>query len=220
MRSGARLVLGPRSTAPGAHSAEWKVRLRSKAEVQSILTWTDGSAWGYENSTRHHFSHRLRFEAGNFTLLIQAARRQDSGLYVLEVTSKSGVVCRHNFSVSVSGEAPPRPAAPTGPVSPLLTGISAPRPRGAAAAAGAVATPGGGDVPRPADLRGLHGRRRELRLVPRGRAHPGARQPDAAAAAGPGQRPAHVQLQREQRGQLGGRQPAGARGLSRRRAAG
>lgn len=92
---------------------DWRVKLSSKREFNTILTWknesvSDNIRWFHSN-----LSNRFSFVTKNLTLLIKEAQQQDSGLYVLEVTNNSGGVCRHQFCVSVFGESPGQLPAPS-----------------------------------------------------------------------------------------------------------
>ncbi|KAF6292572.1 CD244 molecule [Rhinolophus ferrumequinum] len=99
--AGTSLWLQPHSMQTRAHSVDWRVKLSSKREFNTILTWknesvSDNIRWFHSN-----LSNRFSFVTKNLTLLIKEAQQQDSGLYVLEVTNNSGGVCRHQFCVSV-----------------------------------------------------------------------------------------------------------------------
>uniref|UniRef100_A0A2K6EPA4 CD244 molecule n=1 Tax=Propithecus coquereli TaxID=379532 RepID=A0A2K6EPA4_PROCO len=93
--SGVSLQLWPNTTQTKTDSVEWRMQLTSHSTYQKILKWENGS------STLNNINNKYSFIIENLTLLINAAQQQDSGLYCLEVTNKSGKVWRVQFEVLV-----------------------------------------------------------------------------------------------------------------------
>uniref|UniRef100_A0A2K6EPA2 CD244 molecule n=1 Tax=Propithecus coquereli TaxID=379532 RepID=A0A2K6EPA2_PROCO len=99
--SGVSLQLWPNTTQTKTDSVEWRMQLTSHSTYQKILKWENGSNLNYESSTLNNINNKYSFIIENLTLLINAAQQQDSGLYCLEVTNKSGKVWRVQFEVLV-----------------------------------------------------------------------------------------------------------------------
>lgn len=77
------------------------MQLLSCPETYIILTWKKNSIPKYEDSASKHFNNTLDFNIEDLTLLIKAAKPQDSGRYKLEVTNEAGQVCITQFKVFV-----------------------------------------------------------------------------------------------------------------------
>ncbi|XP_036129003.1 natural killer cell receptor 2B4 isoform X1 [Molossus molossus] len=100
--SGTSLQLRPNHTQTGAVAAEWKAVLHSREQNSVIVTWKNVS--GSNNvhwKSSSHWKNRIDFRTEDFTLFINASQQPDSGVYILEVTSESGVTSRHKFNVSI-----------------------------------------------------------------------------------------------------------------------
>lgn len=99
--AGTPLWLRPSITQKLAVSVEWKVQLPSESEYHVILEWKNASESDPVNWVSNNSNSRLSFITEDLTLLINATQLEDSGLYLLEVTNKSGNVWSQSFSVSV-----------------------------------------------------------------------------------------------------------------------
>ncbi|KAI6050428.1 natural killer cell receptor 2B4 isoform X2 [Marmota monax] len=99
--SGRPLPLRPSNTQMEISSVQWKMQLLSCPETYVILTWRNNSTPTYEDLALKHFNNTLDFNFENLTLLIKAAKPQDSGHYKLEVTNESGKVNVVHFKVFV-----------------------------------------------------------------------------------------------------------------------
>lgn len=126
---------------------DWKVKLDSGDQTRILTAFRDKPTW-YTNGS---FRGRADFQPGTLSLCISPVRREDSGVYKVEIShSRISFQC---FRVSVWGEwlgphtfvlpsicphvpsVPPHPPCPLVPLSPVtLDGLR--RPRGTSAAAG------------------------------------------------------------------------------------
>ncbi|KAM4860756.1 natural killer cell receptor 2B4 [Thomomys bottae] len=94
--SGQHLTFGPSKPQTTIYSIKWKIQRPGKYSV--ILTWEKTSPLKYQ---QNDFENMYDFDNENLTLHIKSAKPQDSGLYKLEVTRESGIVCAMSFNVSV-----------------------------------------------------------------------------------------------------------------------
>lgn len=82
----------------------WKVNQSFSTKTQAICNWKK------ENSMFEKFSPPIHLTATcikeNWTLHIEAAKKQDSGHYILQITYTNGTVYTVQFNVSVFGESP------------------------------------------------------------------------------------------------------------------
>ncbi|KAM4806699.1 LOW QUALITY PROTEIN: natural killer cell receptor 2B4 [Urocitellus parryii] len=99
--SGETLHLRPSNTQMEKTSVQWKMELFSHPGTYVILTWRNHSTPTYGDLALKHFNNTLDFKFENLTLLIKAAKPQDSGYYKLEVTNQSGNVHVVQFKVLV-----------------------------------------------------------------------------------------------------------------------
>ncbi|XP_037006101.2 natural killer cell receptor 2B4 [Artibeus jamaicensis] len=96
--SGARVQLPvPPGIRTGQDSIKWKVQLRATTQVHILA--------GKRVADSDHKCNPLKnmrcFIMVNWTLVIEAAQPQDSGIYLLEATNETGETKNHRFNVSV-----------------------------------------------------------------------------------------------------------------------
>nr|XP_005903956.1 PREDICTED: natural killer cell receptor 2B4 [Bos mutus] len=103
--SGEPVWLRPRSLQTNIYSVKWKIQPYSNSS--NCFTWSWSNYSGRIEVRRtlgqnpNCFNKSFNFTSKDFTLLIEAAQPQDSGLYILEVTSHAGNVWKHQFNVSI-----------------------------------------------------------------------------------------------------------------------
>lgn len=102
--SGKPVWLRPPSLQTNIYSVKWKIQPYSNSSNCFTWSWNNNSGQieGREtlSKTPNCFNKSFNFTK-DFTLLIEAAQPQDSGLYILEVTNHSGNVWKHEFKVSI-----------------------------------------------------------------------------------------------------------------------
>ncbi|XP_061257178.1 natural killer cell receptor 2B4 isoform X2 [Bos javanicus] len=103
--SGQPVWLRPRSLQTNIFSVKWKIQPYSSSSNCFTWSWSNYSGQIEERRTLGQnpncFNKSFNFTSKDFTLLIEAAQPQDSGLYILEVTSHSGNFWKHKFNVSI-----------------------------------------------------------------------------------------------------------------------
>ncbi|XP_025143298.3 natural killer cell receptor 2B4 isoform X3 [Bubalus bubalis] len=102
--SGKPVWLHPPSLQTNIYSVKWKIQPYSNSSNCFTWSWNNNSGQievrETLSKTPNCFNKSFNFTK-DFTLLIEAAQPQDSGLYILEVTNHSGNVWKHEFKVSI-----------------------------------------------------------------------------------------------------------------------